>query len=189
MKRILGVLGSPRKNGNTHGMLETILSSAEHAGAATELVMLGDLAIGDCIGCHACWRGRGCSLDDDMIGLYDRIAESDAIVFGTPVYWYGPTAPMKAFLDRFVYFNCPENRASIRGKQAALAAPWEESGQEAAMPLVRMFELSIAYLEMTLAGTVLAPGVGAPGDILRHPGIIASCRTLGERLASENGGM
>jgi multimeric flavodoxin WrbA len=185
MRRILGVLGSPRKNGNTHGMLETILASAERAGAQTEMVMLADLTIGDCTGCHVCWRSRECPLDDDMNVLYSRIAESDAIVFGTPVYWYGPTAHMKAFLDRFVYFNCPENREMIRGKSAVLAAPWEESGQEAAEPLVRMFELSIAYLEMKLAGTVLAPGVGAPGDILRHPGILASCQALGERLASD----
>ena len=185
MKRILGVLGSPRKNGNTHGMLETMLAAAERAGAETDIVFLGDLVIGDCNGCHACWRGKECPRGDDMNGLYGRITESDAIVFGTPVYWYGPTAPMKAFLDRFVYFNCPEHRPLIKGKAAVLVAPWEESGREAAEPLVRMFELSVSYLEMRLAGTVLAPGVGAPGDILKHPGILASCRALGERLAGE----
>ena len=45
-----------------------------------------------------------------MALLYPKIAQSDAIVFGTLVYRYGPTAIMKCFMDRFVYFNCREVR-------------------------------------------------------------------------------
>lgn len=54
-----------------------------------------------------------------MNGFYQKIIDSDILVFGTPVYWYAPTAIMKAFIDRFVYFNCPENREKIRGKNSS----------------------------------------------------------------------
>jgi hypothetical protein len=109
-KKVLGVVGSPRKNGNTHILVSRILEGAEKQGAAAETIFLNDLNIRECNGCHACWRGKRCSKKDDMRDIYPKIIESDVIVFGTPVYWYGPTALMKGFMDRFVYFNCPENR-------------------------------------------------------------------------------
>jgi multimeric flavodoxin WrbA len=122
---ILGVMGSPRKKGNTHILVSRILEGAEAAGDDTEVLFLGDLNIRECDGCYNCWKGRKCSKKDDMNALYPKIIGSDIIVFGTPVYWYGPTALMKCFIDRFVYFNCPEHRAKIRGKSAVLAIPFE----------------------------------------------------------------
>ena len=75
-----------------------------------------------------------------MLGIYPKIIESDAIIFGTPVYWYGPTALMKAFIDRFVFFNCPENRTKIKGKKAVIAVPFEEENPDTARPVVEFFE-------------------------------------------------
>ena len=121
MKKILGVVGSPRKDGNTHILVSKILEGAEAEGVAGELLLLGELTIRQCDGCHVCWQGNACSKNDDMSELYSRIAASDAMVFGTPVYWYGPTALMKGFIDRFAYFNCPEHRPQVRGKPAVLA--------------------------------------------------------------------
>jgi len=120
MSAVLGVVGSPRRNGNTHILVERVLEGARRAGATTDLLLLGDLHIRECDGCHVCWEGRTCAKGDDMVPLYERIAASHALVFGTPVYWYGPTALIKAFLDRFVYFNCSGNRPHVRDKAAAL---------------------------------------------------------------------
>jgi NAD(P)H-dependent FMN reductase len=80
--------------------------------------------------------------------LYDAMAESDVFLFATPVYWYGPTAIMKAFLDRLVVFNGPDGRPLVRGKTALLVSAWEERGMTAAEPLVRLFELGFKYLEL-----------------------------------------
>ena len=126
MKHILGVVGSPRTNGNTHVLVKRILESAHETGAQYDIIFLGDHTIRECDGCHACWEGKECSKNDDMNGLYTKIISSDVIVFGTPVYWYGPTALMKGFLDRFVYFNCPENNVKLRGKSALLVVPFED---------------------------------------------------------------
>ncbi len=184
MKRVLGVQGSPRKNGNTHILVEKVLEGARDAGAATDMLQLAHLTIHECEGCHACWQGDDCPMDDDMNSIYPKLVESDVIVFGTPVYWYGPTALMKAFLDRFVYFNCPENHAKIRGKAAVLAVPFEEDDPDAATPLVAMFEKSLAYLEMPLAAKLIVPGVGKKGAVLEHPDQLQAAYALGQRLAS-----
>lgn len=182
MKKILGVCGSPRKKGNTDILVSKILEGAREAGAETESIFLNKLTIKECDGCHVCWDGKECPKKDDMNDLYPKIEESDVIIFGTPVYWYGATAIMKGFLDRFVYFNCPENRVKIRGKSAVLAVPFEEDDIDAAAPLVSMFEKSLDYLEIKSVCTILAPGVGEKGDILKKEGILDEAFKLGGEI-------
>lgn len=184
MARVLGVQGSPRKHGNTQALVEKVLEGARDTGATTLMIQLGDMKIEECDGCHACWQGDECPKDDDMNTLYATIAESDALVFGTPVYWFGPTALMKAFLDRFVYFNCPENREKVRGKSAALVVPFEDDDPDTARPLVEMFEKSLDYLEMKLVSSLLVPGIGEKGAILEHPDSLRHAYDLGKRLVS-----
>jgi multimeric flavodoxin WrbA len=183
MKKILTVMGSPRKKGNTHILISKILEGAKSEGAEGEILFLDDLTIRECDGCHRCWQGKECNKADDMNGLYPRIAESAGIVFGTPVYWYGPTALIKGFLDRFVYFNCPENRKMISGKPAILAVPCEEADPAAAALVKAMFEKSLEYLEMNLIGTIIAPGVTKRGEIIKKQKILKEAYNLGIKFA------
>jgi len=183
MKRILAVVGSPRKSGNTHILVSEIAEGAASKGATVEELFLGELAIGECDGCFACWKGRECSLDDDMRDLYPKIIASDVIIFGTPVYWYGPTALMKAFIDRFVYFNCPENRQKIRGLSAVVAVPFEEEDPETASGVVEFFQKSLAYLQIELRGQIIVPGVGERGAIRRKSERLQQAYDLGRTLA------
>jgi multimeric flavodoxin WrbA len=182
-KTVVGIVGSPRRDGNTQVLVSEILAGARAAGATAESVFLADLTIRECDGCHACWRGAECSKADDMNALYPRLADSDVIVFGTPVYWYAPTALMKAFLDRFVYFNCSRHRPEVRGKRAILAVPFEETDPQAAALLVAIFEKSLAYLEMELTDTLLAPGAGRRGEVRDRPDLLARAREIGAGAA------
>jgi multimeric flavodoxin WrbA len=183
MQKILGIMGSPRRNGNTHILVSKILEGAGVEGARGDILLLDDLAIQECNGCHCCWEGTKCSKDDDMNRVYPKIIESDGIIFGTPVYWYGPTALMKGFIDRFVYFNCPEHREKIRGKPAVLAVPFEEEDPDAAALLKAFFEKSLGYLEMDLIGTILVPGVSRKGEILEKEDKLQEGYELGKKLA------
>lgn len=183
MNKILGVVGSPRKKGNTHILVSRILDGAEKKGATTRMLFLNDLNICECDGCHICWKGKRCSKKDDMQEVYPKIIQSDVIIFGTPVYWYGPTALMKCFIDRFVYFNCPQNREKIRGKSAVIAVPFEESNPQTASLLVKFFEKSLKYLEMKLIGKILVPGVSSKGDILRKEDRLEEAFNIGVNLA------
>lgn len=183
MSRILGIIGSPRRNGNTDILVSRVLQSASKHGATIEPVYLADLTIGQCDGCHVCWKTGHCAKSDDMLGLYPKIAESDVLIFGTPVYWYGPTAIMKAFIDRFVFFNCASSRPLIRGHRAALVVPFEDTAIQTAELLVQMFTKSLAYLEVELAGQVLVPGAGERGEVPGRPDSLTACDKLGANLA------
>ncbi len=183
MKKILGILGSPRINGNTHVLISKILEGAKEKGAATDIILLKDLNILECDGCHTCWKGSECSKSDDMNNIYPRIIENDIILFGTPVYWYGPTALMKAFIDRFFYFNCPENRIKIKGKSAVIVVPFEEDNLETADLLVKMFEKCFEYLEIPLIEKIIIPGVIKRGEVIKQEATIKQCYNLGKKLA------
>jgi len=184
MKRVLAVIGSPRKGGNTDILVQKVTEGAASKGAKVDTLRLSELNIRECDGCHVCWQKKPCSKRDDMLNIYPKIIESDAIIFGTPVYWYGPTALMKAFIDRFVYFNCPENRAKIRGKKAVIAIPFEEENPDTARPIVEFFVKSFGYLEMELVGKIIVGGVGAKGDVLKKPDRLQEAYELGIRLAN-----
>ncbi len=87
-----------------------------------------------------------------MQGIYPRMQEGDLIIFGTPIYWYGPTGKMKLLIDRMRPFVA--NRR-LKGKRGVIVAPSEE-GPKASGPLIEMFRRSFDYLGMELAGRVLA---------------------------------
>lgn len=180
---VLGLIGSPRRGGNTDLLVTAALQAAAAAGAQTEAVYVADLRIAECDGCHACWAGRPCRHGDDMNRLYDRLGAARAIIFGTPVYWYGPTGLMKLLLDRLVYFNCEANRPLLRGKPAALMVPFEEQDPAASDLLLAMFRKSLDYLEMPLLAAVTVPGVTRKGEVAFREQYLNEARALGRMLA------
>ena len=184
MKRILGIVGSPRRGGNTDILVARVLDGARAAGASAETVYLGSLTVKECDGCHACWQGYECSKRDDMNDIYRAVSAADALVLGTPVYWYGPTALMKGFVDRFVYYNCDRNRGGVNGKRAVVVVPYEEDDPATAAPVVEFFARSLRYLEMELAGTVVVGGMARKGQVLEREDALQAATELGWELAS-----
>lgn len=184
MKKILGVVGSPRKNGNTDILVSKVLEGASSEGAATNIIRLGDQIIKECDGCHACWNGKGCTKNDDMNDLYSGIIQSDVIIFETPVYWYGPTALMKGFVDRLVYFNSNQNRRLIKDKSVALVIPFEEVDIETVAPVIDFFERCFSYLELNLVAKLVVPGVSRRGEVAERGDCLRGAYELGRRLGS-----
>jgi len=90
MQKILGVMGSPRKKGNTHILISRILDGARSEGARGDTLFLGDLAIRECDGCHACWQGKECSKNDDMndIVAFPASGSGQRATFGRNPYLY-----------------------------------------------------------------------------------------------------
>jgi len=163
VKKVLGIAGSPRKGGNTHILVSEILRGAKKAGAKTELISLSNLRIKECDGCHTCWETEICWINDGMKRIYKKLMDSDCIILATPMYWFGPTVPMKAFIDRLVYFCCSKNEDKIKGKEVVLATVLAGEDPNDANPLLRMLKMTVDYLGMKLRGKIIAPGVAEKG--------------------------
>ncbi len=97
---VLGLQGSPRTRGNTNMLLTEFLREAENLGAGTLHVQVPRKNISPCVGCGNCEREGFCPNNDDMQEVYSLLRQADIIAMATPVYFYGPTAQMKALIDR-----------------------------------------------------------------------------------------
>lgn len=182
MSKVLGIVGSPRKNGNTHALVSRMLEGAAAEGAQTELLFLNELTINECDGCHVCWMGKPCSKRDDMNALYERINKADALVLGTPVYWYAPTALMKGFMDRFVYYNCEHNRQYVQNKPVLLTVPYEETDEATVAPVVQFFEKSLSYLGMSLKDRLTVGGLEKKGAVTACADVMEQAYLQGKQL-------
>jgi multimeric flavodoxin WrbA len=115
--RVLGISGSPRLKGNTSIMIQRCLEGSKKAGATTEFVSLADHHINPCRGCtevcHPTFRPGAnvqdvldkepwnlCPQQDDAKEVIGRMAEADAIIVGSPVYFANISAQTKALIDR-----------------------------------------------------------------------------------------
>jgi multimeric flavodoxin WrbA len=179
VKKVLGIVGSPRIGGNTHILVSQILKGAREMGARTELISLGNLRIKECDGCHTCWETEICRINDGMRGIYNKLMKSDCIVLASPVYWFGPTVSMKAFIDRLVYFCCSKNEDKIKGKEVVLATVQAGEDPNEANPLIRMLEMSIRYLGMKLKGKIIVPNVAEKGAIKKKKSKLKEALNLG----------
>ena len=102
---VIGINASPRKKANTQTLVETVLEGAAEKGAQTRLVNLRELNINGCLGCEGCKKQLGkCVQKDDLTPLLQEMAACDAIVLGTPVYWFHVTAQFKILVDRLYSF-------------------------------------------------------------------------------------
>ncbi len=115
--KVLGIVGSPRKGGNTEILVAEALAAAREAGAETEIFLVADKNISGCDGCHSCGQTKVCKIKDDMQPLYQKMETADAIIFGSPVYFHGVTAQAKAVIDRTFLF------LQTRGLKGKVAAP------------------------------------------------------------------
>ncbi len=99
--KVIGFIGSSRKEGNTAWAVNKILEGAKGQGAETQSWCFSDIEIKPCRGCSSCKKGgKGCVIKDDMQDIYAAFADADAIVLGSPVYMGQMSAQAKIFTDR-----------------------------------------------------------------------------------------
>lgn len=105
---VIGINGSPRKQWNTATLVRKALEGAAAQGAATELFHLYDLNFKGCTSCFAC-KARGgasygrCAMGDDLTPVLEKIAQADALVIGSPIYFGSVTGETRSFMERLLF--------------------------------------------------------------------------------------
>ena len=105
MRKILILNGAGKKNGNTAALIKSFREGAETAGHEIKEFFLQNMNIHGCMDCQGCARKpsgdpQPCVQKDDMQQVYDAFAESDVVVFATPVYWFTISGQLKLAVDR-----------------------------------------------------------------------------------------
>ena len=180
MKVVL-IIGSPRKNGNTARALKEVSDTLVAEGLETETVWIGTKPVRGCIACGQCLKkslGR-CAFDDDVANeIVDKLKDADGIVIGAPTYYGQPNGAFLAVWQRI----CFAARQVVECKPAAAVAVCRRGGSTAAFQCLNMpFEM----LNTPLAGSQywnVAFG-RAEGECEKDTEGMQTMRTLGRNLA------
>lgn len=176
--------GSPRKNGNTRGLLDTVASVLNREGIETEIIQVGGKAIRGCTACGQCreLQNGKCVLPDDGVNEFiSKAVEADGIILGSPVYFSNMTPEIKALIDR-VGFVCKGNGNLLRRKVGASVVSVRRGGANSVFSSLNYFFL---INEMIVPGSSywnFAFGL-APGDYQQDEEGLATMNTLAENMA------
>lgn len=182
--KIVALMGSPRKKGNTDILADSFLEGAAVGGAESEKIYLNGLNMRGCQACLSCHKTGRCSQKDDMQGIYAKLKEAELWVLATPVYWWGPTSQIKAVIDRLYAFDYGENRKSVEGKQAVLIGAFFDEAEEATPYMLGMLRASMAYLKVGIAGEIMVRA-GKKGEVKSMPKELDRARELGHKLTDD----
>lgn len=170
--KVLTILGSPRKGGNTATVLGWVEEALKIHGHQVDHVNITDHKINGCLECYTCQAKPdepGCPQEDDALKVFDRILGADAVIYASPMFCWSWTAQIKPLIDRhFCLVTEPEAgnyKSLLEGKRMALvgtcAGPVEGNGQL----LVDQFNLLVDYAKARLAGNLFVPSCTTPDGL------------------------
>jgi len=189
--KVLGVVGSRRKNGNTAYLVQQALNTIESKEVETELIFLGDYNIRGCTGCEGCKDTYKCVIMDDMQKIYPLIINSDAIVLGSPTYFYNITADMKAFIERLYCFQVfAEDDRSVwssinevlGGKYAVVISICEQNDEKDMGFTAEAMSKPLEGLGYRIVETVKILELFKKGDALQNRYALEQVKRAGKKL-------
>jgi len=194
MATVLILVGSPRRAGNSALLADAVRQGAEASGSTARIRHLDDHISHFLRDCRSCRRDDGeCSIEDGYRALFfDDFLPAEAVVFCTPIYWYGMSAQTKAFFDRsFCYYaaSYPASQAVVermQGKRLGLVLASEETYPGAELGIVHQIQEFSRYTRSRFVGC--ARGVGnSRAEVTKDPNDpIAAARRLGAEIFSRS---
>ena len=144
--KIVGILGSPRKNGNTEILLDVALEEARKNGVLVSKIPLRNKSIAPCTGCLKCVKTGICIIKDDMREIYKKMLESNGILWATPVYLWSMTGQTKTVMDRTYALTSPKLQLVNKIGGLILVA-----GNRGCMNAANVFQMYFNYNHMFFA--------------------------------------
>jgi multimeric flavodoxin WrbA len=184
VRTALGLIASPRLTGNTAVAVQDVLSALSESGISTTELPLSSCRIEAIADCRACIEAGGCDLVDDFDRVMRQLYETDLLVFGTPLYWYGPSGQLKTFIDRWSCLLDREEelfRSRMRGKRIAFVIAQGERGFYEVAACLQMLDWTARYLDMPIVGRIVVVG-HARDDYVRDDRQREAVKTVARRL-------
>jgi len=183
-QKVLILLGSPRKKGNSAIIASEIAEGAKTSGAEVESLFIHGMDIKPCQACWSCQKKEsdGCVIKDDMQNVFSKLIEADAWVIATPVHWFNMSTQTKLWLDRC--FALPKYGKDPFKKKIGIAISYGDTDPytSGAINAIRSFQDSFKYVGAKIAGIVYGSAL-EKGEIKENDTVLKAARKLGEKLA------
>lgn len=163
MSKIVILIGSMRKGGNTQLLAQAFADGAEKRNDV-EIISVADYKVNPCIGCNSCFtrENNRCFQEDDMVQIYDKLKTVDIVVIASPVYFYGISAQLKAIIDRL---HTPM-RNEFQIKKLGLLLVGAATLPNLFDAIKVQYQLVLDFFHLEDIGMVLVRGVKEKGDIV-----------------------
>jgi len=190
--QVLGIGGSPRKNGNSDVLLKHILKAVTENKITVDSFQLRDVQYQGCIGCEKCRKNKICTgLKDGMSLIYPDILESQGLILVSPTHNYNVTAWMKAFIDRlYCFYNFDNNRPrgwssrlAGQGRKAVLAAICEQENKDDMGFTIKAMRLPLEALGYEIIGELPVFSIFDRAKVKENSEILIKASKLGSDLA------
>lgn len=160
--KVVMITGSPHKNGTSARLAEEFCKGAQEAGHEVYRFDAAFRKVHPCIACEHCHNtDKGCVFQDAMEELNPQLLSADAVIFVSPIYYYGMTAQIKTVIDRFY-----ANDEALHGpKKTALLLAFADEEMESAEGAIMSFRGMTGFLEWENMGELAALGCTTPEDI------------------------
>ncbi len=187
---IIVILGSPRKKGNSQTLAETVVGAvSESCRSSVDYIYLHGLKdLNPCLGCGGCEKTGMCVIKDDLIELYQKVDEADIVLLATPVYFYGPTAQLKTFIDRFQarwsrkYLLNQRFRRNDR-RRGYLLATAATKGAKVFEPCILIAKSFFDTIDVDYGGEMVVRSVDERGALKNTPEELERARSFGREIA------
>ena len=179
--KVLLINGSPRKEGNTATLLAEVAAQLAKNGIESVVAQVGNRPVRGCIACGQCHAQRlgKCVFDDDVTNeIISMMAECDAVIVGSPVYYGTPAGQVLSVLQRMSYAAS----GVMQGKPAAAIAVCRRGGASAAFQTLQMPFQMLNMPIVTSQYWNIAYGSG-PGEVSQDAEGLQTMRTLADNMA------
>jgi multimeric flavodoxin WrbA len=170
--QITTLLGSAKKKGNTATVLGWVEQALESRGHNVERVYLHNKSIRGCLGCAQCREKPdeiACVQKDDAIGILAQMISSDAVLYASPIYFWGFSSQIKALIDRsyslVTNYHKPGHTSLMEGKRLGLLVTGADAYAENAESMFAAFDRIVDYLLAGKAGELYVGGCSVPAAI------------------------
>ena len=99
--KVVGIVGSTRRGGNTEILTQTALDEIRKEGLEIELISLAEKKIEPCNACRSCAETGKCHIKDDFNSVFTKMKEAEGIILSTPVYYGAATPQVVSLISRF----------------------------------------------------------------------------------------
>lgn len=155
--KIVVLAGSPHKKGTSNTLVNEFIRGAEEVGKQVEVIDLAHIDIHPCLRCDACGMNGDCIQKDKGNEILNKIIESDAIVFASPVYYYNVSSQLKMMIDRFYAKTMKITNRNL--KAAVIMAAWNDNDWTYDA-VDKYFDILFDYMHFKDLGRIYGKGCG-----------------------------
>jgi putative NADPH-quinone reductase len=192
--RVLGIIGSPRKGGNTDVLVSQVLKGVVSKGGMQEKVYLDDFDIKPCKACLSCQDAGKCIIDDEFDMILEKIIAAETIVVGSPIYAGTVTAQMKALIDRVDSSQVIKTRGSdgkmkfvqrIRShKPSVIICTADMSPKRVLSQAAEVMAIFLKDAGARVIAEILENHLSETGDVLKQQALLDRAFRIGASLMS-----